>query len=176
MRGVVVRRRLFLQRRVYRFVNPLSKTFAEAPVAAQTVAVGSDSMIVGKLSSVPEPVTLRASDILDDVELVKLESSDEATVGQGFVWVTDKRILIYSDGVVKQFDRSGKYLGKVGAKGNGPGEYTIAPYYMDVDEKAGRIYLMQYGAKDISVYNTSGEYIEHSARAGSQQGLLYHRQ
>lgn len=140
--------------------TPLSKTFADAPVAAQTVAVGSDSMIVGKLSSVPEPVTLRASDILDDVELVKLESSDEATVGQGFVWVTYKRILIYSDGVVKQFDRSGKYLGKVGAKGNGPGEYTIAPYYMDVDEKAGRIYLMQYGAKDISVYNTSGEYIE----------------
>lgn len=140
--------------------NPISKTFAEAPVVAQAVAHGSDTLIVGKLTSAPEQVTLIASDVLDDIELVKLENSDEAVVGRGNVWVTDKRILIYSDDEVKQFDRSGKYLGKVGAKGQGPGEYSIAPYYMDADEKAGRIYMMQYNAKNIFVYDTDGKYIE----------------
>lgn len=140
--------------------NAASKALIDAPVVAQKVPLGNDSIIVAKISSMPETVTIPASDILDDLKLVKLENKDEAIVGSGMVWVTDNRIFIYSQGEVKQFDHTGKYLGKVGARGQGPGEYSIAPYFITADENADKIYLMQYSASNISVYDDNGIFIE----------------
>lgn len=139
--------------------NPSSKSFAEAPVAAKRVVSGTDTIVVGKLTSNPETVTLLASELLDNLELVKLEDSDEALVGGGPVWVSENRIIIYDGKAIKQFDRSGRYLGTIGAKGQGPGEYSIAPYYIVADESAGRIYLLEYAATDLKIYDTSGVYV-----------------
>lgn len=139
--------------------NPSSKSFAEAPVVAERVAVGSDTIVVGKLTSTPETVTLLATELLDDLEIVKLENSDNATVGGGPVWVSDRRLIIYDGKGIKQFDRKGKYLGNIGSKGQGPGEYSIAPYYIVADEDAGRIYLLEYGATNLLIYDTNGEYV-----------------
>ncbi|MDE7460651.1 MAG: 6-bladed beta-propeller [Paramuribaculum sp.] len=139
--------------------NPSSKSFAEAPVSAERVVVGSDTLIVGRLTSSPETVTLLASELMDDLEIVKLENTDEALVGGGSIWVNDSRIIIYDGKAIKQFDRSGKFLGNIGAKGQGPGEYSIAPYYITVDEAAGRIYLLEYAATNLKIYDTTGVYV-----------------
>ena len=71
-----------------------------------------------------EKVTLKLSDLADDLKIVRLENSDDALVGAGQTWITGERIIVYSDGVVKQFDFDGKYLGQIGAKGNGISENT----------------------------------------------------
>ncbi len=139
--------------------NPSSKSFAEAQVVAERVAVGSDTIVVGKLTSAPETVTLLATELLDDLEIVKLENSDDATVGGGPVWVSDRRLIIYDGKGIKQFDRKGRYLGNIGSQGQGPGEYRIAPYYIVADEDAGRIYLLEYGATNLLIYDTNGEYV-----------------
>ncbi|MCM1451917.1 MAG: 6-bladed beta-propeller [Clostridium sp.] len=140
--------------------NPSMLALEEAPVAGELVAVGDDSVIVISLKAEPKPVTIKASDALDDLRLIKLEPSDEALVGVGKVWTNGRRLFIYDNKVVKQFDMDGKFLGAVGARGNGPGEYTIAPYDIYVDEEAGRICMLQYMSDKIMCYGIDGKFVE----------------
>ena len=138
--------------------NPSARVFAEAPVAASRVIIDGDTVVVGKLTSKPETVTLLASEMFDDLKFVRLENSDEALVGGGDTWVTDKRIIIYDGKSIKQFDHTGKYLGEVARKGQEPGEYAIAPYHITADEEAGRIFMAQYSADRIMTYDLEGRY------------------
>lgn len=128
------------------------------PVVAQKVAFGSDSLTVIDVASTNDANLIKASDLINDLEIVKLENSDEAIVGEGAVWASDNRIIVYTDGAMKQFDRKGKYLGTVGARGQGPGEY-LTVYDIDIDEKAGKIYLAEYNASKIHVYSTDGTFL-----------------
>lgn len=139
--------------------NPSARVFAEAPVAASRVIIDGDTVVVGKLTSKPETVTLLASEMLDDLKLVRLENTDEALVGGGATWVTEKRIITYDGKSIKQFDHTGKYLGEIARKGQGPGEYSLAPYHITADEEAGRIYMAQYSADRIMTYGLDGKYI-----------------
>lgn len=129
------------------------------PVIAERLQYGSDSIVVADLSSLDAPVTLRLSDLVETLEVIRLENSDEALVGGGGIWVSDNRLLINSGDVVKQFDRQGKYIGTVGAKGQGPGEYEIAPYDIAVDEEAGRIYLLEFSTDKLLIYDLDGKYV-----------------
>ncbi|MDE5688972.1 MAG: 6-bladed beta-propeller [Paramuribaculum sp.] len=128
------------------------------PVVAQKVAVGADSVTVIDMSASEDINLIKASDLIDGLEIVKLENSDEAIVGEGAVWASDNRIIVYTEGAMKQFDRKGKYLGTVGARGQGPGEY-LTVYDIDIDEKAGKIYLAEYNASKIHVYSTDGTFL-----------------
>lgn len=132
-----------------------------APIVAEKVLAGNDTVIVVDVSAADRsPVSLKLSDLADDIEIVRLENNNEAFVGEGATWLTGNRIIIYSNGIVRQFDRSGKYLGKIGNKGQGPGEYAIAPYDIYMDESAGRIYLAQYGATKLFEYDSDGSFIK----------------
>lgn len=57
-----------------------------------------------------------------------------------------------------QFDRTGHFLHKIGAIGNGPGEYNSI-LDVSVNEKFDRIFIADYVGKKIVIYNLSGEYI-----------------
>ncbi len=116
-------------------------------------------MAVADLASAGAPKAMLLSDLADDVELVRLDPSDEAIVKSGDMWMSDKRFVIFDGNELKQFDRSGKYLGKIGSKGNGPGEYYIAPYNITIDEAGGRIYMLTYAAKKILTYDLEGNFI-----------------
>ncbi|MCM1111382.1 MAG: 6-bladed beta-propeller [Clostridium sp.] len=138
--------------------TPSTDLIADAPVVGTRTAVGEDSLVVISLDHQPETITIRASDLVDDLRIVKLESTDDAIVGPGKVWTNGRRIIIYANNAVKQFDTDGKYLGEVGRRGNCPGGFTF-PYYISIDEEAGRIYMMTYGARNIICYGLDGKYI-----------------
>lgn len=138
----------------------VTKAFAESPVVGERKLIGTDSVAVIILNKKPEKVVLKASDIMDDLRIVRLENSDDAVVGSGKVWTGGDRLFIYDGQVVKQFDMSGKYIGNVGARGQGPGEYSIAPYNIYVDEESGRICLLQYNADAIMTYDMNGQFVE----------------
>lgn len=159
--------------------NKLSKmgdlevtTIDQMDVIASRTGSGDNSIIVAEISAPETPkAALLLSDLADDVEIVRLDQADEALVRSGSMWISDKRFIIYDGNEVKQFDRSGKYLGKIGSKGNGPGEYFIAPYDVAVDEANGRIYLLAYNATKILSYDLDGEFtgdipLAHAARKG----------
>lgn len=138
--------------------SPLS-AFDRMPVVADRVEMpGGGDLVVVHPERSGDKVTLKLSDLADDLRIVRLENADEALIGAGQTWITGGRIIVYSDGVVKQFDLEGKYLGQIGARGNGPGEYSIAPYDFYVDADAGRIYMVQYGATKLMSYNSDGTF------------------
>lgn len=159
--------------------NTLSKigdleitTLDQMDVVANRTGSGDNSIIVSEIGLPDTPkAALLLSDLADDVELVKLDQAEDALVRSGQMWLTDKRFIIYDGNEVKQFDRSGKYLGKIGAKGNGPGEYYISPYDVAVDEAGGRIYLLAYNATKLLSYDLDGKFtgdipLAHAAKKG----------
>lgn len=135
--------------------HPVSSVLADSPIVAERVVVGEDTVVVAKVTEMPDPVAILASEVFDEFELIKLEDSEEALTGGGKTWVSKNHIMIWDGNNVKLFDREGKFIANVGAKGQGPGEYSIAPYYMTIDETQGKIYMMTYSAKEINTYNIS---------------------
>lgn len=134
-------------------------SLAEMPVAATQRVVNGDTVVVADMQGTDKVYEIKGSDVFDSVELIRLDNADEALVGGGRVWFTGDRFIIFSEGVVKQFDRSGKYLGNIGARGQGPGEYAIAPYSIYVDKDGGAIYMAPYSAKSLMRYDLDGTYV-----------------
>ena len=73
-----------------------------------------------KLSEIP------ISQFAEDVEFIPLETTDDCLIGDACIVssITQKDIFIFDYERCYHFDRDGKFLNTIGAKGNGPGEYT----------------------------------------------------
>lgn len=136
-----------------------SGEFSNQP-AELKVSPAGDTIVVAELKAMPEPATVRASELVDDLRLVRLDNSTpEALVNDGQIWVTPKRIMIQTQSAVKHFDHDGKYLGDLIKRGQGPGEYPIAVYDVYADEDAGRIYAVSYNADKVMTYDTDGNHL-----------------
>lgn len=72
---------------------------------------------------------LKLSELVDHIEYVQLESRRECMVAGGWVVVGEKYIVICTGvrfgEVVLLFNRQGKFIRKIGQKGQGPGEYEM---------------------------------------------------
>ncbi|WP_320989818.1 6-bladed beta-propeller [Bacteroides sp.] len=82
-----------------------------------------DIDLVGNLKDCGKPLLL--SDIVKDVEYVKLETQDTILVGDiNQLKRTEKFVFIYSrrQNHVMMFDTAGKFIRKIGRVGQGPGE------------------------------------------------------
>ena len=126
------------------------------------VNVGEHKMFVFSYSALNSNVaTVPLSSLVESLELVQLETKDEAYFKLWFTTVTDKYIGVRQhDGPYLLFDRSGKFLGNVGSIGRGPGEYSIVPYDDIIDDKNELIYLAPFVGNKILVYNTSGQFVK----------------
>lgn len=99
----------------------------------------------------------RISDIVKDYQLIRLETVEENLIlDPTIVKFAKDRIFILdrfspSKGLYV-FQIDGKYLGKVGCKGEGPGEY-IMPHYFSVNEKYNRIFLRDMAMNRMLVYD-----------------------
>ena len=155
-------------------VGDIEVTSIEEMNQVGTITAGSDGeLMVADLSKVEAPKALLLSDLVDDLRIIKLDNADDALVRDGSIWVSDKRFIIYDGNEVKQFDRDGKYIGKIGAKGNGPGEYYIAPYDFAIDEKRGKIHMLSYSATKVQTYDLEGKFIGDTPLAHrAQKGFI----
>jgi len=124
-------------------------------VEGNKVFVFSYSALNSKEATVP------LSSLVESLELVHLETKEEAFFRPWFTTVTDKYIGIRQQGrPYLLFDRSGKFLCNVGSIGRGPGEYSISPYDDIIDDKNEFIYLAPFKSNKILVYNTSGQFVK----------------
>lgn len=133
----------------------------ECPVIAEKILVGKDSVTIVNLHKADSIIVLKLTDIAEDIRFIRLQNSNSALVADGMTWVSGNRIIVYTDGVVRQFDMSGQYLGRIGDRGHGPGQYTIAPSDIYVDEEGERIYMVQPGTTKIFMYDAKdGSFIQ----------------
>ena len=139
--------------------NQSDKSAGNWSVVASKVSNGTDSLIVCDIASVKDFSVIPMSSLLADFEVIQLENSDEALIGQsGNMAVSENYIGVFSGsaGGYKVFNRQGKYLYTLSSKGQGPNEYVISIYDSYIDEEGGYIYLLPMIANSIFVYDLNG--------------------
>jgi hypothetical protein len=101
---------------------------------------------------IDNPVTLQASDIIDNMRYIALETTDLSLLSQigntiiqknGYFFIRDRHKLY-------MFDNNGKYIRQIGSMGQGPDEY-VRLYNFDVDNN--NIYLYDGTRKQILIYD-----------------------
>lgn len=94
-------------------------------VVAEKVKVGDSEVISCDLTKLKDTVDLPLSLFAEELQLVKLDNRDEALVGGGATFVSERYILVRNNrnNPFKLFDKSGKFITAIGAFGQGPNEY-----------------------------------------------------
>ena len=131
-------------------------------------------MLIGLFWSCQTPVTqnkietikvnltqaeLKLSGVFSDVELVKLETTDNSLLSMiSKSYLGDSLIFISSAHELFLFKRSGEFVNKISRIGNGPEEYVRLSDF-DVNEAMGEVYILDKSQQRIVVYNYDGEYL-----------------
>lgn len=132
-------------------------SWEQLPVIAERKLIGKDTLIVCHPERMKDCIVLPLSYFVEDLEIVPLESRDEAYVRSSTVRVSDNYILIHSSRNIpfKLFDRKGRFVRNIGLSGGGRGNYgQICDFQLD--EKLGRIYLMPWNATELIAYDLQG--------------------
>lgn len=129
-------------------------------VAQQVITLNGDTIIVCDLSLLKDTIDLPLSTFVSDFELVDLGEDEEAlikeTSGGGSIAVSPNYIGIYSGTGYKLFNKTGKYITSLSARGQGPNEYAFSIYDSYIDEKNDRAYLLPMNGNKILVYDLKG--------------------
>ncbi|MBA7546229.1 hypothetical protein ES705_38612 [subsurface metagenome] len=118
--------------------------------------------------------TKNTTDIFELVKFVPLETQTECITKVSTIVVTQDNIFIFSNaqGCVLKFDREGKFIGKIGRRGKGPGEFvspfnlTLFRYYNN------NIYLFDVVSYKIIKYSIDGQKFQDIPLEG-KQGFIY---
>lgn len=139
--------------------NKSDSSLDNSPVVAYK---DQNGVIVCNIVSVKDTVNMPLSTFCSDFEIIRLENSDDALIGDGPVWISENFIGIYSYSVnaYKLFDRKGNFLCNITKRGQGPHEflYGILDSYIDETEK--KVYLIDYKASKIMVFDIKGNPLE----------------
>ena len=133
--------------------------------AAKTVEMGNSQLTILSVDELKSSiVTIPLSRIVENCELVQLESAEDAMFKPWYTTVSEKYIGIRQPEKrpYKLFNRSGKFLSSVGSAGQGPGEYIATPNDDIIDDENDLIYLApSYGNNmNILIYETSGKFVK----------------
>lgn len=94
-------------------------------IASRVVTAQGDTVVSCRVVDVKETITLPLSDIVDSLEIIKLDNRDEALIGSYALLVGNRYIgARYVRQPYKLFTRQGQFVCDVGTVGQGPGEYT----------------------------------------------------
>lgn len=135
--------------------------FNKCNIIATKSIVGGDTLVTCDISAVKQSILLPLSLYTDSLEIIKLDSSEDALVGKGSVTVSKNFLGIYDykNSSYKLFNRKGEFLHTIGAIGQGPGEYKLL-YDNQIDEENNRIYLFPWTTKKVLVYDLDGNFIQ----------------
>ena len=115
--------------------------------------------VINLSDKVTEVKQLPLSDAVQKVDIVPLETTDESLINDlTFVEISDKFIFVYQlkNSEILRFARDGKFLNKIGKKGQGPGEYTYISG-LQIDENKGEVYAITT-ANGVLVYDFEGRF------------------
>lgn len=103
---------------------------------------------------------LLSSQFAEDIEFIPLETTDECLLGDFLanIIVTSDNIIVFDYESCYRFDRKGKFMNKIGSKGNGPGEYTN-PTSIMVDTLNQWVYFSDYWSARLVKYDYTGKHL-----------------
>lgn len=134
---------------------------SEGDGSVTVVQKDGTAMYVAAFTGNEKKITVPLSDLVESCELIRFDESDDALFRAWVTTVTDNYIGIRQSGApFKLFDRTGKFLGNVGAIGQGPGEYSISIYDEVINEKSGRILFTQFINNKIMMYDLERHHIK----------------
>lgn len=128
---------------------------------------GEDLYVCDYFKLKDDTLSLKLSDLIQSIEVIKLDTASNAMIGGGVVHCSDNYLLLRPNwqNPFKLFDRKGKFLCDVGGYGRGPGEY-MRVCDAQLDQKSGRIYILPFQTRQLLMYNLQGEYIKSIPLAG----------
>ena len=127
------------------------------------VAKNVNGLIVCDRSLLKETITITLSFFIEgELQIVKLDDSEEALVKNNPAVISDNYILIQGMPPMpcKLFNKNtGKFISNIGSVGQGPNEYIMI-YDQEIDELNNRIYLLPWNEKKLLVYDLNGNALE----------------
>ena len=126
-------------------------------LASCFMACSEPQNLKGNVSFSEAEEEVKMSEIITDYSLIKLETKGKNLIlDVSMMRIWDDRIYILdafaSDKTVWVFDMEGKYIGRLGAFGQGPGEY-IMPRALMVDEANDRILVKDVARNRLLFYD-----------------------
>lgn len=117
---------------------------------------------------------LKASQFVEDIEFVPLEITDDCLLDEFLkkIVVTKEFIFVYDYNLCYRFDRKGKFLNKIGARGNGPGEYVKA-MSISIDTINKWVYMSDNWQYKFVKYDYSGKHLEDIKHKRSDARSIY---
>ena len=105
--------------------------------------------------------TLQLSSIAESIKYIPLETTDECLLHSDILQIElDGEMIYLCDGYfIFKFNLEGKFLKKIGNKGQGPGEYgsLIVDFLLDTQEKT--VTVFDRARRKFIVYDTEGRFI-----------------
>ena len=131
---------------------------SDAKVAASYEMVNGDSVLVLDQAKLDNRIRrIPIDSLVDSLQLVRLENSDQALVKGERIFVSENYIAIKSESYVKLFRRDGTYVSNIAKAGNGPNEFITSIYDGIIDEKNDRIYFIPPMGNKILITDLKGE-------------------
>ena len=134
-----------------------------SPVVAQRVVTPQgDEVVVANMDLMTDTIDFPMSLLLSDLEIVKLDDSEEALIGDGYTFISPNHIvsLAYQSGV-KLFNRDGSFITNVSKRGNGPDEFGNGLYDAQIDDANNRLYFVNFNAKKLMTFDLQGKAQQH---------------
>jgi hypothetical protein len=104
---------------------------------------------------------LKCSEVFDSISFVRLETCDSSLIGTiNKIVATDEYFFILDYSTAKAvfaFDKTGKFLNRIGTKGNGPEEYDC-PDDIVYDKYNGELLVWCYNDKKIMRFKPDGTF------------------
>ena len=106
--------------------------------------------------------TVKLSSIASEIQNIPLEITDDCILSSDLAVCSTPEYIFIADihtGSFYRFDKSGKFLNRIGRSGQGPGEYSQALCF-SVDDINKQVYLIDSFVKKILVYSYGGKYLQ----------------
>ena len=134
-------------------------TLGGKPVAERVATPDGGEMIVADITAFRDSVALPLSMFVENLEIIPLDSRNEALFDNGKVFISDNHIGIATTTPrsFKLFDRKGNYLRDIGHEGRGPGEYRMI-YSAAIDEASETIYILPWQTDVLLAFGLDGEH------------------
>ena len=104
-----------------------------------------NDIIVIDVAEKYDEVSLRLDDVLDDIKLIRLETTGHSLLSYFSGYVGEKHIIAMDRNRVLLFSADGKYNRTIAQRGKGPGEFTQIDAW-DVDDNEQFLYFFSSGS------------------------------